>query len=339
MAYSQQELLLQEILERLQNFFKGKQIRPPRKAGVGLALIIILAIAGFTSVYQVDPEETGVVLRLGRFSSFSDPGLHLKAPFSIDEVTTVKTGRIFKEEFGFRTQDADVRTTYTRKNLEEESLILTGDLNVTDLEWVVQYQIADPFKYVYRIRDRQETIRDVSEAVVRRIVGNNNVTRVLTTGRAFLADKVQQEMQQILNSYDIGIRVVTVNFQDVNPPEKVKAAFNEVNEAEQQKESMIQKARAQYNQEVPKAKGQAKSTVLEAKGYAQERINRAKGETRRFLDLLKEYDKAPQVTRQRLYLETMEKVLPRTQDVYVFSNQEQGALPLLPLKSLERSAQ
>ncbi len=173
-----------------------------------------------------------------------------------------------------------MRTTYATEGLDEESLTLTGDLNVVDLEWIVQYQIADPFKYLYRIKNPQETIRDITEAAVRTVIGNSNVTEVLTTERALLAGTIQKNLQQILNGYDIGVRIVTVKFQDVNPPEAVKAAFNEVNEAEQEKESMIFQAREQYNREVPKAAGVAKSTILEAEGYALERHQPGPGRDR-----------------------------------------------------------
>jgi membrane protease subunit HflK len=302
--------------------------------GVLLLLPFLLLLIGVvTSFYKVDTEETGVLLRFGHFSSFAEPGLHLKIPFGIDRIYKVKTGRVFKEEFGFRTLKAGVRTTYTKRNLEDESLTLTGDLNVSDVEWIVQYQIADPFKYLFRINNPEETIRDLSEAVVRKVVGNSNVSEVLTTERAMLADNIHKDLQEILNSYDIGIRIVTVKFQDVNPPDPVKAAFNEVNEAEQQKESLIFQAREQYNREVPKARGVARRTIQEAEGYAVERTNKARGETSRFLALLTEYRKAPKVTRQRLYLETLERILPQLEEIYVMDPAGSGALPLLPLRT------
>lgn len=298
------------------------------------AMALLLAVGLYTGFYKIDTEETGVLLRFGKFSGdFAEPGLHMKIPFGIDRIYKAKTGRVEKEEFGFRTLQAGVRTTYTKRNLEDESLTLTGDLNVVDVEWIVQYQIADPFKYLFRIRDPRETIRDLAEAVVRKVVGNSNVTEVLTTERAVLADNIQTDLQETLNSYDIGVRIVTVKFQDVNPPDPVKAAFNEVNEAEQQKESLIFQAREQYNREVPKARGVARRTVQEAEGYAVERTNRALGETSRFLALLAEYRKAPEVTHQRLYLETLEKVLPTLEEIYIMDRDGAGTLPLLPLRT------
>ncbi len=322
--------LQQKINEFIARF---KVQRPPLKTLSTIVVALLLAWGLSGSFYQVGTEETGVVLRFGHFTGFAEPGLHFKIPFGVDSVYLVKTGRVMKEEFGFRTVTPGERTVYTKEGLDEESLTLTGDLNVSDLEWIVQYQIADAFKYLFHIKDPQATIRDVAEAAVRKAVGNSNVTEVLTTERAVLATAIEKDLQSILNAYDIGVRIVTVKFQDVNPPESVKAAFNEVNEAEQEKESLIFQAREQYNREVPKASGVAKSTILEAEGYALERINQAKGETARFLSLYAEYRKAPKVTRERLYLETLEEVLPRLEEIYVMDGKGAGALPLLPLRS------
>ncbi len=318
-------------LTEIVDHFKGK--KPPVRIFFLFFAFLLLAWGVSSSFYEVGTEETGVVLRFGHFNGFTEPGLHFKLPFGIDTVNLVKTGRVLKEEFGFRTVEAGVRTTYATKGFDEESLTLTGDLNVVDLEWIVQYQVADPFKFLYHIENPRETIRDVTEAAVRTVIGNSNVSNILTTERAMLAGTIQKNLQKILNGYDIGVRIVTVKFQDVNPPESVKAAFNEVNEAEQEKESMIFQAREQYNKEVPKATGVAKSTILEAEGYALERLNQAKGESDRFLALLTEYRKAPRVTRQRLYLETMEKILPTVDEIYVMDKNGAGALPLLPLRS------
>lgn len=326
-----------DFLERKINEFiaRFKGQKPPLKVFAGIVLALLLIFGVNSSFYQVGTEETGAVLRFGHFNGFAQPGLHFKLPFGIDTVYLVKTGRVMKEEFGFRTVQPGLRPTYSKEGLNEEALTLTGDLNVSDLEWIVQYQIADGFKYLFRIKDPQSTIRDVAEAAVRKAVGNSNVTEVLTTERALLAGAIEKDLQAILNSYDIGVRIVTVKFQDVNPPESVKAAFNEVNEAEQEKESLIFQAREQYNREVPKASGVAKSAILEAEGYALERINQAKGEAGRFLALHTEYRKAPEVTRERLYLETLETILPRLEEVYIMDEKGSGALPILPLRTVK----
>ena len=323
-----------EIKNHLKNKFN------PQKGLLPIIVVVILVvIAAYSSMYEVDTEETGVVLRFGKFSGYSDPGLHFKLPFGIDQVYLVQTGRVLKEEFGFRTVNPGVRSTFTKRGLDEESLTLTGDLNVSDVEWIVQFQVADPFKFIFRINDPVGTIRDISEAMVRKVIGNANVTEVLTTERALLANEIQEDLQSTLNEYDIGVRIVTVKFQDVTPPDPVKAAYNEVNESEQQRESLIFQAREQFNREVPRARGEAKKVLQEAEGYAVERVNKARGETNRFLALLTEYRKAPSVTRSRIYLETLEEVLPRLEEVYVMDEKSGGLLPLLPLrKSMEGGA-
>ncbi|PLX88001.1 MAG: FtsH protease activity modulator HflK [Desulfuromonas sp.] len=316
-----------EIKDHLKNKYG------PQKGILPTLIVVLLVIlAGYSSFYEVDTEETGVVLRFGEFSSYSEPGLHFKMPFGIDQVYLVQTGRVLKEEFGYRTVQPGVRSTYSDRGFEEESLTLTGDLNVSDVEWIVQFQVADPYKFIFNIKDPVGTIRDICEAMVRKAIGNANVTQVLTTERAQLASDIEQNLQETLNQYDIGVRIVTVKFQDVTPPDPVKDAFNEVNESEQQKESLIFQAREQFNREVPKARGEAKKALQEAQGYAVERINKARGETDRFLALLTEYKKAPEVTRRRIHLETLEEILPRLDEAYIIDPQGGSLLPLLPLR-------
>ncbi len=329
---------LEKKVIEIRDYFKNKF--NPQKGLLPILVVVVLVVIGaYTSMYEVDTEETGVVLRFGKFSGFADPGLHFKLPLGIDRVYLVQTGRVLKEEFGFRTVTPDIRSTFTKGGLEEESLTLTGDLNVSDVEWIVQFQISDPFKFIFRIKDPVDTIRDISEAMVRKAIGNANVTEVLTTERAQLASDIERDLQATLNQYDIGVRIVTVKFQDVTPPDPVKAAYNEVNESEQQRESLIFQAREQYNREVPRARGEAKQALQEAEGYAVERVNKARGETNRFLALLTEYRKAPSVTRSRIYLETLEEVLPRLEEIYVMDDKTGGLLPLLPLrKAMEGGA-
>jgi membrane protease subunit HflK len=329
---------LEKKVIEIRDYIKNK-FNPQKGLLPILVVVVLIVIGAYTSMYEVDTEETGVVLRFGKFSGFADPGLHFKLPLGIDRVYLVPTGRVLKEEFGFRTVTPDVRSTFTKRGLEEESLTLTGDLNVSDVEWIVQFQVADPFKFMFRIKDPVGTIRDISEAMVRKAIGNANVTEVLTTERAQLASEIQRDLQSTLNQYDIGVRIVTVKFQDVTPPDPVKAAYNEVNESEQQRESLIFQAREQFNREVPRARGEAKKVLQEAEGYAVERVNKARGETNRFLALLTEYRKAPSVTRSRIYLETLEEVLPRLEEIYVMDDETGGLLPLLPLrKSMEGGA-
>lgn len=307
---------------------------------IWIGILAFLFIMGLTCFYTVETEESAVILRFGKLHSVETAGLHFKLPFSIDQVYLVKTERILKEEFGFRTnalleQGNSLldRTTYSSESYDNESLMLTGDLNVSDLEWIVQYQISDPAKFLFNIKQPVDAIRDVAEAATRKIIGNANVNGVLTTERAYLADLIHKEIQTVLDKYDIGIRIVTVKFQDVNPPGNVKTAFNDVNEAEQQKESLIQKAREQYNTQVPKARGEAKRTIQEAEGYALERVNKASGEANRFLAVYNEYKKFPLVTRTRMYLETLEKIIPSVNEITIVDSASSEVTTLLPLKS------
>jgi membrane protease subunit HflK len=234
-------------------------------------------------------------------------------------------------EFGYRTVEAGVRSRFTERGFKEESLMLSGDLNVVDLQWTVQYKIGNPIDWLFQVRDVDSAIRDVSESVARQVVGNRLFDFVLTVGRAEIADNVKVEMQKVLDSYQTGVQVVNVKLQNVNPPDPVKAAFNEVNEAEQERESKINQAQAAYNREIPKAKGNAEQTISRAEGYALERVNKAKGEADRFLSVLKDYRQAQDVTRRRLYLEAMGTLLQKVDEVYVIDEEMKGILPLLEL--------
>ncbi|MCG6982971.1 MAG: FtsH protease activity modulator HflK [Deltaproteobacteria bacterium] len=320
----------EEMLQNIRERFRGKF-----RLGGSLWLVLVallVVVAGYTSFFRVATNETGVVQRFGRYVRSAGPGLQLKLPFGIEQVTKVKTGRNFQMEFGYRTVEAGVRSRFTERGFKEESLMLSGDLNVVDLQWTVQYKIGNPVDFLFQVKDVDSAIRDVSESVIRRVVGNRLFDFVLTVGRAEIADRVKVEMQEILDSYRSGIQVVNVKMQNVTPPEPVKAAFNEVNEAEQEKESKINQAQAAYNKEIPKAKGNAQQTVSEAEGYALERVNRAEGEADRFLDVLKEYRLAKDVTKRRLYLESMDKLLGEVGEIYVIDADQKGLVPLLDLQ-------
>lgn len=332
---------------------KGWQDRgPPRKPGVpggvspaqrrqlGLVVAIVLILWGaYSSVYTVQPEERAVVKRFGSVTGISDPGLHFKLPFGTDTVQIVATERVLKQEFGFRTEpgraDAEGRTRFASRAYPEESLMLTGDLNVVEVEWVVQYRIADPIKYLYSMREPERTLRDLSESVMRRVVGNNVGSEVLTTGRVEISTKARDEIQGAMKQFDNGIHIITVELQDVVPPKRVQPAFNEVNEARQERERMINEATKQANQAIPRVQGEANRVIAEAKGYGVERVNRAKGEAQRFSAVLAEYRSAPEVTRSRMYLEALNDALPRIGSVVVVRD---GQLPPVPLLNL-RDAQ
>jgi modulator of FtsH protease HflK len=290
----------------------------------------------WSSWFTVQPEETGVVQRFGAVVRTAGPGLHFKIPYGGETVRLVPTARVLKEEFGFRTitTAAGQRALYAdNKAFKEVSLMLTGDLNVIDVQWIVQYRIEDPIQYVFRVRDTRQTIRDVSEAVMRRVVGNRLGSDVLTVGRVAVSTEVKEEMQKILTEYGAGVRLVTVELQDVTPPDLVKPAFNEVNEARQDRERTINQAQEQANREVPKARGEATRTITEAEGYAVERVNRANGEATRFRAVLEEYQRAPEVTRRRLYLEAVGAVLPEAKALYIVDTDQKALVPWLPLES------
>jgi membrane protease subunit HflK len=320
----------EEVLNKIREQFRGK-LRPG--GSIWLLLLAVLIVAGgYASVYTVAPEETGVIQRFGRYVRVTGPGLHFKLPFGIERVSKVKTGRNFQMEFGYRTVEAGVRSRFTERGFKEESLMLSGDLNVVDLQWTVQYKIGDPKDFLFQVKDVDSAIRDMSESVMRRVVGNRLFDFVLTVGRAEIADRVKVEMQKVLDSYRTGIQVVNVKMQNVTPPGPVEAAFNEVNEAEQERESKINQAQAAYNREIPKAKGSALQTISKAEGYALERVNQAEGEANRFLDVLKEYRQAKDVTKRRLYLESMTQLLNRVDEIYVIDEDQKGLVPLLDLQ-------
>jgi membrane protease subunit HflK len=290
---------------------------------VGVALVLLL-----TSFYQIEPEEVGVIRRFGAYVRTTEPGLHLKWPF-IESLVKVPVQRQLKQEFGFRTLQAGVRTQYREGDFLGESLMLTGDLNVGVVEWIVQFKIEDPRAYLFHVRDVVSTFRDMSEATMRRVVGDHSVDEVLTIGRAQIAAQAKDLLQDLCGRYGIGISVQQLVLQDVNPPDQVKPSFNEVNEAIQEKERVINEAWSDYNQAIPKAKGVALQTIQGSEGYAAERVNRAQGEAAEAI--YQEYRKAPRVTRNRMYLETMSDILPRMGKTVILDEEQRGLIPLLNL--------
>jgi len=295
-----------------------------------LAIVSFLLLIGLTgTIYSIGPDEVGVVQRFGRYLCITSPGLHAKFPFGIDRVTPIKVRRVFKEEFGVRTLRAGVKTQYSPHKYPEESLMLTGDLNILDVRWIVQFKVKDARDLLFKTRDPGDNVRDMSEVVMRRLVGDYRVDEVLTTKREEINDLAQIEMQKILDNYQTGVQIVTVKLQDVNPPDEVKPAFNEVNEAKQEKERMINQAWEAYNKVIPRARGEAEKTIREAEGYQLDKVNRAKGEAERFLNTWAEYKKAPEITQKRLYLETMTEVIPKAKEKYIIDPQQTSILPLL----------
>jgi membrane protease subunit HflK len=294
-----------------------------------IVYIVILVVLIASGLYSVGADEVGVIQRFGKFVRSTEPGLHLKIPLGIETVKKVKVKKVFKQEFGFRTLKADVRTQYSSKKYLEESLMLTGDLNVAEVEWIVQYKVRNPYNFLFKIRDPEETLRAMSEAVVRRVVGDRAVTEVLTVGRIEIAEEVEVGLQELLDGFESGLQIVTVKLQDVNPPEPVKPAFNEVNRAKQDKEKMINEAWEDYNKRIPKAKGEAEQMIAEAEGYALKRVNRSEGDVALFNQVFREYRNAPDVTRRRLYLETMSEILPKMRELIIVDENQKAILPHL----------
>jgi modulator of FtsH protease HflK len=312
----------------------GERLRDSRK----LILIIVLVVVGIATLwsayYQVEPDEVALVTRFGRYARTSNPGPHAKLPFGIERVQKVPVQRQLKQEYGFRTSLAAIQSAkHQTDETKAEALMLTGDLNVATVEWIVQYKISDPYKYLFKLRDVEDTFRLMSEATMRSVVGDHSVTELLTVGRESIAARAKELLSAMCKRYDNGISVQQLVLQNVDPPEPVRASFNEVNQAIQERERAINEAWAEYNREVPRARGLAEQKIEAAEGYAVERVNRAKGDAQRFIALEEEYRKAPEVTRARLYLETLAAVLPQAGKKLIFDEKAKGILPLFPLGS------
>ncbi|WP_194775457.1 FtsH protease activity modulator HflK [Pararhodonellum marinum] len=289
----------------------------------------LILIGLLTSVKTVGPEEEGVVVQLGQYSRTVQPGLNFILPFWVENMHKIPVQRQLKQEFGFRTAQPGQRSEYTKTGYYDESTMLTGDLNLTDVEWVVQYRISDSYKYLFKVRNADKTLRDMSEAAMRKIVGDRTVNEVLTVGRQEVATSVEVLLQRLCDEYENGIRIDQVVLQDVNPPEPVKPSFNAVNQAQQERETLINQAEADYNRVIPRARGEAEETIQLAEAFALNRVNRAQGEATRFNALFEEYVKAPEVTKQRIYLETMEKILPNLGNKIIVDEKGNNVLPLL----------
>jgi membrane protease subunit HflK len=313
-----------------------KSVRLPGGWLRAALLVVVLLVIVRMTYYQVSADEVGVVQRFGRYVRTTDPGAHFKIPVA-ESVRLVPIQRQLKAEFGFRTARADVRSEYVQNDETQlESLMLTGDLNVAVVEWIVQYKVKEPYNYLFKVRtldgvEGPTTFRDMNEAVMRAVVGDQSVNEVLTIGREQIQVDAKGLLQKLCDAYETGIDVQQIVLQDVNPPDAVKPSFNEVNQAIQERERLINEAYAEYTQEIPRARGEAEQAIRSAEGYSLQRVNNASGDVSRFVQVYDEYRKAPEVTRQRLYLETLNEMLPRAGRKVIIDERSRGILPLLDL--------
>jgi len=295
---------------------------------VPMVLAAVAVIIAWSSVYTIPAESEGVVLRFGKYIDTVQPGLHAKLPFGMDQVSILPTRRQLKMEFGFYTPQ------YTNQyqignEPDREKAMVTGDLNAALVEWVVQYRINEPKKYLFDVRDPAQTLRDLSEAAMREVVGDRTVDEVITIGRQEIELAALTRLQELVAKYQLGVVVDQVQLKNVNPPQPVQASFNEVNKAQQDRENMVNVANGEYNKAVPRAKGEADSAIQAAEGYRFKRVNEAEGDVASFSALLAEYRKAPDITRTRMYLETMAEVLPRLSKRVIVDESLKQWIPLL----------
>jgi modulator of FtsH protease HflK len=306
--------------------------RPPLPGLIAAgAVVLLLIVAATTSYYTVNAESEGVVLRFGKYLGTTEPGLHFKIPLGIDSVTVVPTRRQLKQEFGFFSPGSTTNPDQIGADQDTEKNIVTGDLNAALVEWVVQYRIEDPKAYLFDVRSPGQTLRDLSEASMREVIGDRTVDEVITIGRQEIEISALARMQDMAKRYRLGIRVDQVQLKNVNPPRQVQGSFNEVNKAQQDRENAINVANGDYNKAIPKARGDADRDISAAEGYRFKRENEANGDVASFTSMLAEYTKAPAVTRTRLYLETMGDLMPQVRQKIIFDESLKQLLPVLPM--------
>jgi len=301
-----------------------------RKILLGV-LALIVAIGLFSGFYTVPVDSVAVVQRFGGYHTTTEPGLHFKVPFGVDIAEVVPVRRQLKLEFGFSTGGATNRYQFSDEAEDERSMV-TGDLNAANVEWVVQYGIEDAKVYLFNFNAPEDTLRDISESVVREIVGDRTIDEVLTAGREAMGVEAKSRLEAIVTNLGLGFRIEGVQLIDVSPPREVRASFDEVNSAKQEREQTVNVARREFNAQVPQAEGEAEKKISIAEGYATKRMNEAQGDTGRFNALLAEYSKAADVTRRRLYLETMNEILPTLQNKVILDDKASNVLPFLPLQ-------
>ena len=301
---------------------------------VSIALLVLLAWGAWSAYYTVPSDSVAVVQRFGKYLKEVPPGLHFKLPLGIDTTMIVPVKRQLKQEFGFTTPGAgDPYQSPSPRDTTRETQMVTGDLNAALVEWVVQYRISDPVKFLFEVREPSETLRYVSESVMREVVGDRTVDEVITIGRQEIESEALTKMQALSTKYVMGLSIDQVQLKNINPPQPVQESFNEVNQAQQEKEKLINEARRDYNKVIPLAEGEKDQRIREADGYRLKRINEAEGDVARFSALLTEYTKAPEVTRRRIYIETLQDIMPGIRSKIIVDEQANGILPLLNLNS------
>ena len=309
----------------------GGMPKPPGILPIlGVFGLLAIGLLLWTGFYTVPSDSIGVVTRFGAYQKEQPAGLHFKVPWGVDDVTIVPVKRQLKQEFGFATPGA-TNPSQTRENLQAQSQMVTGDLNAALVEWVIQYRIAEPRKYLFDVRNPAETLRDLSESVMREVVGDRTVDEVITIGRQEIEDEALTKMQELTTKYGIGVSIDQVQLKNINPPRPVQESFNEVNQAQQEKESLINAARREYNKVIPLAEGEKDQRIRAADGYRLKRINEAEGDAARFTAVFEEYKKAPEVTRRRIYIETLQEVLPDLESKIIVDEKSQQVLPLINL--------
>jgi membrane protease subunit HflK len=299
----------------------------------GIVALILLS----TSVFIVDQTEKAVITRFGRYIGTREPGLQLKLPFGIDRNYTVNTESVQSQEFGFRTLRGGSAPQWA--GTASESTMLTGDLNIVDVEWIIQYRVVDPRAWTFNVNDPITTIRDVSRSVINMLVGDRAIMDIMGSERSAIQDQGRVLMNERFNEYNLGINVITVQLQNVTPPQGVQQAFEDVNKAMQDLERLVNEGQQAYNEEIPKASGQAAQMIQVAEGYRAERINRANGDVARFRAVLDEYRRAPEVTRQRLYYEMVEEVFKEEKDMTLIDRNLRNFLPMMNLAPAVQNAQ
>ncbi|OQY33557.1 MAG: HflK protein [Spirochaetaceae bacterium 4572_59] len=297
-------------------------------------IIIVIALSVMSGVYVVDQTEEAVVLTLGKYSRTTGPGLQYKIPLGIERVYKVPTKVIQTMQFGFRTDSAGIQTIYSQKDFSNESVMLTGDLNIVDVSWIIQYKIVDPNAWLFNVNNTEKTIRDISQSAVNQLVGDRAILNVIGSERINIEDESIQMIQKILDNYGLGIQLTTVKLQNIVPPEgEVQDAFEDVNKAIQDMNRLINEGKEAYNTEIPKATGQKQQIIQMAEGYATERVNRAVGDTSRFVSVLEEYKKSPSITRDRLYYEMIETVFSQNATVDILDKNLENFLPFKSIGS------